>query len=87
MEEKRRLEEERLRQEQEEIQRLQKEKKIIGICLLVGGLLATAIGYGYGMENGSIGLTAISGLGFIAFIVGLVILVRYNKVNINKRKK
>ncbi len=87
LEEKRREEEERLRKEQEELLRLQKEKKLLGIILLVSGLLATILGYGFGTVYENLGLDGLGGLGFIVAIAGLVVLLRYDKVDINKKKK
>ena len=87
LEEQRKEEEERLRKQEEEKIRLQKEKKLHGIILLVSGLIATVFGYGLGSEYPNLGLEAIGGLGFIIAIAGLVVLLRYNKVDIDNQKK
>ena len=87
LEEQRKEEEERLRREEEEKLRLQKEKKALGTILLIGGLIATVFGYGFGSGSGNLGLEAIGGLGFIIAISGLIVLIRYNRVTTDNKKK
>lgn len=87
LEEQRKEEEERLRREEEEKLRLQKEKKGLGSILLISGLIATVLGYGLGSGSGNLGFEAIGGLGFIIAISGLIVLIRYNKVNTDSKKK
>lgn len=86
IEEKRKIEEERIKKELEENNRIRKEKEKLGNFLFFIGFILSLLGFGFGSDGS--GLQMIGSLGFISCIVGATILLKKDNVkSYNKAKK